>query len=108
MEIKNITAALSALASAPRLSVFKLLTQAGEDGLAAGKIAELAGITPSSLSFHLKELLHADLVTSRQNGRFVIYTANFETMISAIQYLTENCSCAPCDAVLGACKPSKI
>ena len=59
--------------------------------MAAGKISEATGIAPSSLSFHLKELTHAHMVGARQQGRFVIYSANFETMNAVITYLTENC-----------------
>lgn len=91
METKNIITALAALAQESRLAIFKQLVQAGPDGLAAGKIAELTAIAPSSLSFHLKELLHADMVTSRTEGRFVIYAANFATMNTLLQYLTDNC-----------------
>lgn len=102
METTNFIPALAALAQESRLAIFKKLVQAGPDGLAAGKIAELTAIAPSSLSFHLKELLHADMVTSRTEGRFVIYAANFATMNGLLQYLTDNCCdgnpCAPaCD-----------
>jgi DNA-binding transcriptional ArsR family regulator len=79
--------------------VFRALVQAGDAGLPAGKISEMTGIAPSSLSFHLKELNHATMVNSRQDGRFVIYTANFETMNTLLGFLTENCcggaSCLP-------------
>ena len=91
METKNIITALAALAQESRLAIFKQLVQAGPAGLAAGKIAELTAISPSSLSFHLKELLHANMVTSRTEGRFVIYAANFSTMNALLQYLTDNC-----------------
>lgn len=91
METKTTVLALSALAQESRLSIFKLLVQAGPSGLPAGKISEETGISPSSLSFHLKELSHADMVTSRQDGRFVIYAANFSTMSALLQYLTDNC-----------------
>lgn len=100
METKNIITALAALAQESRLAIFKQLVQAGPDGLAAGKIAELTAIAPSSLSFHLKELLHADMVTSRTDGRFVIYAANFATMNGLLQYLTDNCCGGnPCSPV---------
>lgn len=79
METINAVAALAAIAQESRLAVFRLLVQAGPAGMAAGKISEAAGIPPSSLSFHLKELAHAGMVTSRQEGRFVIYEANFST-----------------------------
>ena len=99
MENKQILAALAALAQETRLSVFRLLVQTGPQGLAASKIGEHLGVAPSSLSFHLKELTHADLVASRQEGRFIIYSANFATMNGVIAFLTDNCcggaSCAP-------------
>jgi len=106
VETKEVLAALAALAQESRLAVFRLLVQAGPAGLAASKIAEHLDIPPSSLSFHLKELSHAGLLSSRQDGRFVIYSANVETMNGLIGFLTENC-CAgvPCDAAVGVtCK----
>jgi ArsR family transcriptional regulator len=97
METKQILSALAALAQESRLAIFRQLVQAGPIGLSAGKIAGALDIPPSSLSFHLKEMAYANLVTSRQEGRFVIYSANFETINGLIAYLTENC-CAgnPC------------
>lgn len=91
METKNALAALNAVAQQSRLAVFRLLVKAGPPGLAASKIADQLGIAPSSLSFHLKELSHADLVSQKQEGRFVIYTANFATMNALVGFLTENC-----------------
>lgn len=91
METKGVITALSALAQDSRLTVFRLLVQAGPAGMPAGKIGEAAGISPSSLSFHMKELVHAEMVTSRNEGRFVIYAANFTTMNGLIAFLTENC-----------------
>lgn len=100
METKSALLALAALSQDSRLRVFRTLVQAGPQGLSAGKIAEAAGIVPSSLSFHLKELAHADLVGVRPDGRFVIYTANFATMNCLIAYLTENCCGGnPCSPV---------
>jgi DNA-binding transcriptional ArsR family regulator len=97
MEIKSVVTALAALAQDSRLAVFRLLVQTGPEGLSAGRIAEALGIAPSSLSFHLKELAHAGLVSSRQESRYVIYSANFQTMNELIAFLTENCcSGAPC------------
>lgn len=88
----NLTVrALSALAHESRLAIFRRLVVAGPDGMAAGSIAQQLGLSPSSLSFHLKDLSHADLVTPRQDGRFVIYTANFDAMAALIGFLTENC-----------------
>jgi ArsR family transcriptional regulator len=83
--------ALGALAHDSRLAIFRTLVVAGPEGMAAGEIAQQLGLAPSSLSFHLKDLSHAGLVKSRQEGRFVIYTANFEAMTGLIGFLTENC-----------------
>ncbi len=91
METKNAIISLAALAQDSRLAVFRLLVQAGPEGLAASKIAEHLGLAPSSLSFHLKELSHADMVIANQQGRSIIYSANFATMNSLLAYLTENC-----------------
>ena len=100
METIDIVVALSALAQESRLAIYRTLVQAGPDGLAAGKISEATGVAPSSLSFHLKELNHAGLVSSRNESRFVIYSANFQTMNSVIGYLTENCcGGAACDTI---------
>ena len=104
MENKHIVAALGALAQESRLTIFRLLVQAGPSGLPAGKVSELTKIPPSSLSFHLKEMAYAEMVSSRQEGRFVIYSANFATMNTVITFLTENC-CAgvPCTPDNPAC-----
>jgi ArsR family transcriptional regulator len=91
MEMKEAVRALAAIGHESRLIVYRLLVQAGPAGLAAGEIAQKAGMPPSSLSFHLKELVHAGLLTFRQEGRFVIYAAQFETMATLLNYLTENC-----------------
>jgi DNA-binding transcriptional ArsR family regulator len=91
MNTKQTLAALSALAQESRLAVFRLLVQTGPDGLAASKIGERLDIAPSSLSFHLKELSHAGLIVSRQEGRFVIYSADIAAMNGLIGFLTENC-----------------
>jgi DNA-binding transcriptional ArsR family regulator len=91
MDNKEAVAALAALAQESRLATFRLLVQAGPDGLAASRIAEALGVPPSSLSFHLKELTHAGLVVPRQEGRFVIYAARFDSMNALVGFLTENC-----------------
>lgn len=105
MDTKTVLAALAALAQESRLSAYRLLVQTGPQGLAASKIAEYLGVAPSSLSFHLKELAHAGLVVARQDGRFVIYSANFETMNGLLAFLTENCcGGTPC-APAAACTP---
>jgi DNA-binding transcriptional ArsR family regulator len=91
MENKDAVTALAALAQESRLATFRLLVQAGPDGLAASKIAAALDVPPSSLSFHLKELTHANLIVPRQEGRFVIYAAQFDTMNALLGFLTENC-----------------
>jgi DNA-binding transcriptional ArsR family regulator len=81
----------ASIAQESRLSLFRLLVQAGPEGLSAGSIAEKLGLPSSTLSFHLKELAHAGLVQSRQAGRFIYYSAEFATMNALIAFLTENC-----------------
>jgi len=99
METAEVLTALSAIAQESRLAIFRLLVQVGPPGLAARKIAEQLDIAPSSLSFHLKELSHAKLITSRSEGRFVIYSTDVVVMNNLIGYLTENCcggiACGP-------------
>jgi ArsR family transcriptional regulator, arsenate/arsenite/antimonite-responsive transcriptional repressor len=101
MDSNLVVRALGALAHESRLAIFRLLVVAGPDGLAAGEIAKQLGLSPSSLSFHLKDLSHADLVRPRQESRFIIYTANFDAMTGLIGFLTENCcagaTCAASD-----------
>jgi ArsR family transcriptional regulator len=91
METKNVITALAALAQESRLAIHRLLVEAGPQGIAASKIAEQLGIPPSSLSFHLKELSQAGLITARQDGRFIWYAADFAAMNALLSYLTENC-----------------
>ena len=90
---------LAALAQESRLSVFRALVQAAPEGLPAGRIAAKVDLVPATLSFHLKELANAGLVKSRQDGRFVIYTASLPAINSLVGYLMENCcggkECAP-------------
>jgi len=100
---RKAVAALAAVAQETRLAIFRLLVQAGPEGLAVGQIGETLNVAPATLSFHLKELTHADLITPQQAGRFIYYRANYATMNGLIAYLTENCcrgstcdiSCAP-------------
>lgn len=107
MDTKDTIAALAALAQESRLAVFRLLVQLGPEGMAATKIGEQLGIAPSSMSFHLKELVHANLITSRHEGRFVIYSANFSTMNALIGFLTENCCGGNVCSPVTACCPSE-
>jgi ArsR family transcriptional regulator, arsenate/arsenite/antimonite-responsive transcriptional repressor len=105
MENKIAVIALSALAQESRLTIFRTLVQAGPDGMAAGKISETTGIPPSSLSFHLKEMSYAGIVNSRQESRYIYYSANFKVMNDLLAFLTENC-CAgvPCDLETPCCE----
>lgn len=91
METKSAITALAALAQESRLAIFRLLVAVGPEGLAASKIAEQLEVPSSSLSFHLKELSHADLIVARQDGRFIIYSANFGAMNDLLGFLTESC-----------------
>src|SRR5215467_5825434 len=91
MEKADAIAALGALAQGSRLDIFRLLVQAGEDGIAAGKIGERLGLPSATLAFHLKELKHAGLVTFTREGRSLIYAAIYPTMNALLAFLTENC-----------------
>jgi len=83
--------ALAALAQPHRLHAFRALVVAGHDGLTPGTLAEGMGVAPSALSFHLKELVNAGLVTQERQGRFLVYRAAFDRMDALLSYLTENC-----------------
>ena len=91
MDGHRVVAALGALAQETRLALYRLLVAEGPPGLPAGVIAERLGVAPSSLSFHLQQLLHAGLLTQRRAGRQLIYAAEYETMNALLAYLTENC-----------------
>lgn len=101
MKSASAVARLSALAQQSRLTLFRLLVQAGKEGVSAGVMGEKLDIPPATLSFHLKTLAHAKLVTARTEGRYVIYAANYAAMDELVAYLTENCcagdatQCAP-------------
>ena len=91
MEKQDVIAALSALAHETRLDVFRLLVQAGPDGLAAGAVAEAVGVPAATLSFHLKELKNAGLVRAEREGRSIRYAPDFGSMSALVGYLGENC-----------------
>ena len=82
---------LAALAQVTRLRIFRLLVQAGPDGMNAGAIAEALAIAPNTLSFHIANLSRAGMVVPRQDGRFIFYSANFAAMDDLIAFLTDNC-----------------
>jgi ArsR family transcriptional regulator, arsenate/arsenite/antimonite-responsive transcriptional repressor len=105
MEKTDAVAALAALAQGSRLDVFRLLVQAGLEGLQAGQVAAALKLAPNTLTFHFDRLRSAGLVTVRREGRSMIYAARFEAMNALLGYLTENCcqgaeSCAPVE-----CRP---
>ena len=91
MEINDAVTSLAALAQESRLAIYRLLVQAGPAGMAVGSIGENLGIPAATLSFHLKELTRAELITARQDGRFIYYSANFPQMAALLGYLTDNC-----------------
>jgi len=99
METNQAIDALGALAQESRLRVFRLLVQAGPGGMPAGAIGEQLALPPATLSFHLAQLVRAGLARSRHEGRFVIYSADYQSMNQLVGFLTENCcggqSCAP-------------
>jgi ArsR family transcriptional regulator, arsenate/arsenite/antimonite-responsive transcriptional repressor len=103
MKAISVVPTLAALAQETRLAIFRLLVERGPEGMHAGAIAEALGLANPTLSFHLKELTHADLVSARQAGRFIYYSANYRTINELVTYLTENCcrgntcdiACAP-------------
>ena len=101
MKRKQAIAALGALAQETRLDLFRLLVTVGPEGLAAGVIAERLGVLPSSLTFHLNQLVHAGLITHRRLSRQIIYSAEYGTMNDLLAYLTENC----CGRDLAVCTP---
>ena len=91
--------ALGAIAQEHRLALFRLLVQAGDEGMPAGAIAEKLGVPNSSLSFHLAHLTRAGLIQQRRQGRSLIYTADYAAMNALVGYLMENCcggaTCTP-------------
>jgi DNA-binding transcriptional ArsR family regulator len=106
MESTNAIAALAALAQETRLSIFRALVRAhspkdGEGGLAAGEIAEALDVPPATLSFHLKELAHAGLVTSRRDGRSIVYKADLSAMSDLTDFLLKDCCQGACGVVGG-------
>ncbi len=107
MEKMDAVAALAALAQDNRLDVFRLLVQAGPDGMAAGAVASALDLPPNTLTFHFDRLRMAGLITVRRAGRSMIYAAQYERMNALLGYLTENC-CAgvPCTPA-AECAPAR-
>jgi ArsR family transcriptional regulator, arsenate/arsenite/antimonite-responsive transcriptional repressor len=108
METTQAVAALAALAQEHRLAVFRLLVQAGPEGLSAGQVADAVDLAPNTLTFHFDRLRMAGLVTVRRDGRSMIYAARYDVMNGLLGFLTENCcqgapeKCAP-----AVCAPAK-
>jgi ArsR family transcriptional regulator len=100
MDSSTTIRALAALAQDTRLALFRLLVEQGPTGVTPGRIADVLGVPPATLSFHLKELANAGLIRARQESRFIYYSADFEAMNGLVSYLTENC----CRA--GTCEPA--
>jgi ArsR family transcriptional regulator len=115
MEIKTAVASLAALAQETRLSIFRLLVEAGPDGIPAGRIGETLEVPGATLSFHLKELTRAGLISARQDRQFIYYAADFARMAELMGFLTENCcqgmpqKClSVVETALGSCCPPKL
>jgi ArsR family transcriptional regulator, arsenate/arsenite/antimonite-responsive transcriptional repressor len=107
MEKTNAVAALAALAQDNRLDVFRLLVQAGPEGMPAGAVASALDLPPNTLTFHFDRLRMAGLVTVRREGRSMIYAAQYERMNALLAFLTENCcGGAPCTPA-AECKPAR-
>ncbi|MFA7293294.1 MAG: metalloregulator ArsR/SmtB family transcription factor [Rhodocyclaceae bacterium] len=102
METKTVVEQLAALAQETRLAAWRLLVEAGPDGLTVGAIGEALGVPPATLSFHLKTLANAGLVSTRQEGRFIHCVADFSVMHGLLAYLGENC-CGGAD-----CSPASL
>src|SRR6202453_1488682 len=101
MEKTDAVAALAALAQENRLDIFRLLVEAGPEGMAAGHVAEKLGLAPNTLTFHFDRLRAAGLVTVRRDFRSMIYAARFDTMNALLAFLTENC----CQGAAEVCAP---
>ncbi|THD06581.1 ArsR/SmtB family transcription factor [Rhodanobacter lindaniclasticus] len=103
MQNRQAITILAALAQESRLAVYRLLVEHAPEGLAASAIAEKLGLPNATLSFHLKELSHAGLVSSRQSGRFIYYAPVMEAMDELVGYLTDHC----CSQSGGTCAPAR-
>ena len=107
MEEQDAIMSLAALAHGVRLQLFRLLVVAGQTGLTPGAMGEQLGLPAATLSFHLKELANAGLVSQQRDGRYLIYRAAFEQMTALLGYLTENCcqgqACLPAQTTSCAC-----
>ena len=108
MEKSDVIAALAALAQDNRLDAYRLLVQAGPQGMPAGQVSTALGLAPNTLSFHLDRLRQAGLVTQKREGRSLIYAARYDSMNALLGFLTDNC-CAgvSADCAAPTCAPAK-
>jgi len=109
MKTRDALAALAALAQDNRLDVFRLLVEAGPDGISAGSVSRALKLAPNTLTFHFDRLREAGLVTVRRDGRSMIYAARYDTMNAVLAYLTDNCCKGAKNAStpLASCNPAK-
>lgn len=114
MDERQALSAFAALAQETRLRILRMLVVAGPDGIAAGTIAEKAEVSPSNVSFHLKELERAGLATARRDARSIIYSAEYEALSGLIRFLMEDCCsghpeiCAPLVTAAACCASAKV
>lgn len=112
MKERQALASFGALSQETRLRIIRALVVAGPDGMAAGAIAERVEVSPSNVSFHLKELERAGLVSQQRESRSIVYTAGFEALAGLVRFLMEDCCaghpdiCAPALEVAACCTPS--
>jgi DNA-binding transcriptional ArsR family regulator len=102
MNERQAQAAFAALSQETRLRIVRMLVKAGPDGMAAGAIADALGVSPSNVSFHLKELEHSGMISSRRDARSIIYGADYETLRGIVEFLMKDC----CDGHPEICVPS--
>jgi DNA-binding transcriptional ArsR family regulator len=114
MKLSEAVTALAALAQETRLSIYRLLVEAGPEGVSAGRIGEMLKVPAATLSFHLKELTRAGLISSRQDKQFIYYAADYAEMANLMTFLTQNCcqgmpeAClSVVETALGRCCPPK-
>jgi DNA-binding transcriptional ArsR family regulator len=91
MDERQAMTAFAALAQETRLRIVRMLVKAGPDGMAAGAIAEAAEVSPSNVSFHLKDLEHAGMITAKREARSIIYSADYPTLAALIEFLMKDC-----------------
>nr|WP_250813069.1 metalloregulator ArsR/SmtB family transcription factor [Neorhizobium tomejilense] len=112
MNERQAIGAFGALAQDTRLQIVRMLVVAGPNGMAAGSLAERAGVSPSNVSFHLKELEHTGLISQQRESRSIIYRANIEVLGDLVRFLMEDCCaghpeiCAPAIQVAACCAPA--